>query len=476
VWHARCYRVEGRDPFPQALVPKLTEDLGDGACEEKEGWDLTENERDELTQEFRTARKGDHLMAPFQCHVCHFVNVTKREPKESEHLDKWALTTLLRANLDVFWASKSSTVLANLREIGHAFRCAKALGIELPIKDYQRGPFPVRDIFGAGMAMTILQRSFDPGLNSATIQWSTCRKLRSFYSNYVHTTPFGTGMATMTDGKKSTHFTASPTNSVWFKKFAQGLSTRLGQVTIQDQAISIDELLALQGILEHAWRQAWQAKDSTLLFEIATIGAVVTNGYAAALRGEELGHARLHFTKTYTERGLIHPRKPHVLLSLQGRFKNVIGRKRHQVPLVPVTKSGIQVQRWLLRLLHCYQELDITTGPLFRSSPTATMPAKVKELDVLFHRYLLMVQESFPALIPASIDVPAIFSVKRSLRRGSTAQARNKSVPKDVIMLNNRWRSDEASKGYSGVPGEIMELYTDVVVAVEALLKYSTPL
>jgi hypothetical protein len=104
------------------------------------------------------------------------------------------------------------------------------------------------------------------------------------------------------------------------------------------------------------------------------------------------------------------------------------------------------------------------------------MPAKVKELDVLFHRYLLMVQESFPALIPASTDVPAVFSVKRSLRRGSTAQARNKGVPKDVIMLNNRWRSDEASKGYASVPGEIMELYTDVVVAVEALLKYSTPL
>jgi hypothetical protein len=104
------------------------------------------------------------------------------------------------------------------------------------------------------------------------------------------------------------------------------------------------------------------------------------------------------------------------------------------------------------------------------------MPSKVKEIDVLFHRYMLMVQENFPSLIPASINVPFVYSVKRSLRRGLTAQARNQNVPRDVILLNNRWRSDEASRGYSGVPGDIVELYTDVVVAVEALLRYSSPL
>ena len=251
---------------------------------------------------------------------------------------------------------------------------------------------------------------------------------------------------------------------------------RLGQVTNQDQAIYIDELLALQKVLERAWKLAWEAEDFDLLFEIATIGTVATGGYAAALRGEELGHIRLHYTRIFTQRGLIHPRKPHVLFSLQGRFKNTIGRKRHQIPLAPVTKSGIQVQRWLFRLLHCYHQKGISTGPLFRTNVTATMPAKVKELDILFHRYMLMVQENFSSLIPASINVPFVYSVKRSLRRGSTAQARNQNVPRDIILLNNRWRSDEASRGYSGVPGDIVELYTDVVVAVEALLRYSSPL
>jgi hypothetical protein len=363
-----------------------------------------------------------------------------------------------------------------LKEARTSLRCGIQLGLEDPMIDFCRGPFPVKDIFGAALALTILQRSFDPGRNSATVQWATCRKLRSFYSNYIHTTPFGTGLATMTDGKKSTHMTASPTNSLWFKKFTAGLRSRLGQVVIQDQALSIDELLAFQGILEHAWRQAWHAKDKTLLFEIATIGTVVTSGFGAALRGEELGHLRLNGTLTLTQRGLQHPRKPHVLLSLQGRFKNVVGRRKHQIPLVPVTKSGISIKLWLLRLLFCYQEEGVNSGPLFRNTINTPLPAKVKELDVMFQKYLLMVQDSFPNLIPSTIDVSEVYSLARSLRRGSTAQARNQGVHRDIVMLNNRWRSDEASRGYSGVPHGIMELYTDVVVAIEALLRYSGPL
>jgi hypothetical protein len=457
-------------------VPKPTENLGAGEEEEREGWDLTEGEREELDQEYLAARAGDHFMSPFQCELCHFRNIKKRDPIADDAIDEWTLITLRRANLDVFWSSRPGTVLGNLREARTSLRCSAMHGIEEPMQDYPRGPFPLKDIFGVGLALTVLQRSFDPGRNSATVQWGTCRKLRSFYSNYVHTTPYGTGLATMTDGKKSTHFTNSPTNSLWFKKFANGFRNRLGQVVLQDQALSIDELLALQAVLDHAWEQAVVSNDRTLQFEIATVGAAVTTGFASALRGEELGHVRLHYTKTFTLRGLKHPRKPHVLLSLQGRFKNVTGRKRHQIPLVLETKSGIKIQLWLFRLLRCYEERGIETGPLFRDSPGSNLPAQVKELDVLFHRYLFMVQENFPALIPATIEVALVYSFRRSLRRGSTAQARNKGVPRDTIMLNNRWRSEEASRSFSGVPGEIVEYYTDVVVALEALLRYSGPL
>jgi hypothetical protein len=255
-----------------------------------------------------------------------------------------------------------------------------------------------------------------------------------------------------------------------------GFHSRLGDVIIQDQALSIDELLALQDTLELAWNSALATRDQDTLFEVATIGAAVTTGYGSGLRGEELSHVRLQATMAYSKIGLTHPRKPHVLLSLLGRFKGVIGRKRHQLPLVPLTRSGINIRLWLSRLLQCYDTRNITGGPLFRATPNASVAARTKDLDVLFHRYLAMVQEQFPALIAVEVDIAARYSLRRSLRRGSTAQARNRGVPKDIILLNNRWRSEEASRNRQALPGEMIEYYTDVVVAVEAFLRYSEPL
>jgi hypothetical protein len=444
--------------------------------EELEGWDLSDVERREVESEFVCARAGDHLMTPFQCDLCLFRNVRKMSPRPGSDIDQWVLTCLRRANLDAFWATRPSTVLANLREARLVMRCSYQIEVEEPLLDFRRGPFPVRDLCGAGMAINLLQRSLDPGRNSATIQFGTCRKMRSFYSNYVHTTPFGTGLASMTDGKRSTHLTASPTNTPWFKRFMDGFHGRLGDVVIQDQALSIDELLAFQEVLEVAWTVATASADQGTLFELATIGAAVTTGFASALRGEELSHARLRETLVYSQKGLNHPRKPHVLLSLLGRFKGVIGRKRHQVPLVPTTQSGVEIRLWLSRLLNCYTTRNITTGPLFRAMPAATVAARTKDLDVLFHRYLLLVQVERPDLIGQDVEISSVYSLRRSLRRGSTAQARNKKVPKDIILLNNRWRSEEASRNRQALSGEMIEYYTDVVVAIEALLQYSEPL
>ena len=101
------------------------------------------------------------------------------------------------------------------------------------------------------------------------------------------------------------------------------------------------------------------------------------------------------------------------------------------------------------------------------------MPAKTKELDVIFHKYMLMVQDQYPNLVGPEIDVVVSYSLRRSLRRGSTAQARNKGIPKDIIALNNRWRSEEESRNRVTQTGDMVEYYTDAVVAIEALLKYS---
>jgi len=70
--------------------------------------------------------------------------------------------------------------------------------------------------------------------------------------------------------------------------------------------------------------------------------------------------------------------------------------------------------------------------------------ATIKELDMLFHQYLLVrQQDTMPEIIQQTVNVSRDFSVRRSLRRGATSQACNMNIPKDVIDLNNHWRKVE---------------------------------
>ena len=255
-----------------------------------------------------------------------------------------------------------------------------------------------------------------------------------------------------------------------------GTHERMGDVKIQDTALTIDVLLAFQDILETHWREAWIGGDRATLFDLATSGCAVTCGFSAGLRGEEIGHVRLHESVILSMRGLVHPRKAHVLLALEGRFKGQISQKKHKIPLIPVSASGIQNQRWLFRLMAQHDQRGNTIGPIFRKHPVSEDAAQIKHLDVLFHKYLLILQAIRPELIPESIDVINDYSIRRSLRRGSTTQARNQKVPRDIINLNNRWRSDDLARSRVAAPGEMMENYTDVVAAVETLLQYSEPL
>jgi hypothetical protein len=440
------------------------------------GWELSKKEKEDWTEEYLTARSGDHLLTPFQCQLCHFRNCYWRNPREDNMQDEWTLTCMTRANIDAFWSRRKSTVLGNLGEYRRFMRLSRRFGVDQPTASFPRGPFPIKDSFGMMPAISCLQRSFDPGHNSATVQWDTMRGIRTCYANMIHTTPLGTGGSTLTTGKKAMYVTQSPTNSLWFKRFMIGTHERMGDVKIQDAAISIDVMLAFQEELEMLWAEAWKTQAMEMLYELACIGAVSTSGFSAGLRGEELGHIRLRDSMILTARGLSHPRKPHIVVALEGRFKGQVSRKKHKIPLASVTKSGIENERWLLRLMAAHERAGVTAGPLFRKSQEINEPAQIKHLDHLFHKYLLAVQSRRSDLIPESVDVMNVYSIRRSLRRGSTTQARNVKVPRDVINLNNRWRAEDASAFRSAAPGEMMENYTDVLAAVETLLQYSEPL
>ncbi|KAL7578003.1 hypothetical protein ACA910_007619 [Epithemia clementina (nom. ined.)] len=109
---------------------------------------------------------------------------------------------------------------------------------------------------------------------------------------------------------------------------------------------------------------------------------------------------------------------------------------------------------------------------MLRPTLQSDTPAKVQHLDVWFHKHLLHIQSKYPGIINPREDVINNYSVRRSLRRGSKTQARNKKVPKDVVELNNRGWSDIAAGHREARGPGMIEVYTDVVAALETLLQY----
>ena len=63
------------------------------------------------------ARKGDAMMIPFQCDLCHFRNIFGRNPLGSCPTDGETMNYVRRANLDSFWSRKTSTVIANMGQV-----------------------------------------------------------------------------------------------------------------------------------------------------------------------------------------------------------------------------------------------------------------------------------------------------------------------------------------------------------------------
>ena len=68
------------------------------------------NRRREDVMKYRMGRRGDSLIAPFQCEGCWFVNLHGRAPVVGNYSDTQKQRVIRRANLDLFWSREAGTV------------------------------------------------------------------------------------------------------------------------------------------------------------------------------------------------------------------------------------------------------------------------------------------------------------------------------------------------------------------------------
>jgi hypothetical protein len=219
--------------FPVLQVPDLDDSLVDESA-------LKEDD----PRRFKEARDGDYLMTPFQCPECHFFNITKRLPVGSNHVDTLDLMCIQRVILDSFWARERSTVNLNRLEGKKFLAMQRRLGFKVDFLP-PKGPYPKTDEWGMAIACGMLLRSKAPGKNSATIQYETLSKQRSFYSNFAHTCQGGVGSTFFKDDGTGASVSNSKTNQV---------HRRMGDVWMPDRALSQFELKSCFEVLESKWK------------------------------------------------------------------------------------------------------------------------------------------------------------------------------------------------------------------------------
>jgi hypothetical protein len=74
---------------------------------------------------------------------------------------------------------------------------------------------------------------------------------------------------------------------------------------------------------------------------------------------------------------------PHVTIVLLGRFKSEIGERYHLLPLAATTKSGLEIRKWVGRLILELHSKGISHGPLVRDALGQPMRAGGLEEDSL---------------------------------------------------------------------------------------------
>jgi hypothetical protein len=404
-------------------------------------------------------------MTPFQCDKCHFVNIQKRAPVLTNRKDCYLMKLIRRANLDACWAREPSTVAGNLGQARKMEKIGDEIGFDSVSP--KMGPFPVEDSFGMKIACTILHRTLDPGKHEEHIQFATARKIRSAYSNVYHASRLMKEVTVMAFETNKLYETSCPTYGYWFERFILGCHKRMGDIVVSDYALSKDIYLELMNQLEEDWDDAYTEAEKD---KVATFANLLNYGYLCGLRGEEIMKTDISGFLKYLDIGASDLTNPHVIVPLIGRLKGETGERYHMMVLARVTTSGVMAGRWADRMGRSLIRRRRRNGFMFVDAKGNQ--AKIGQYDDEFTERLTRIKMLKPHLFEPGLNIVEAYSLRRSLRRGSTSEAINRGVPKDLIEMNNRWRKFENSKGRR--PGmSMIAHYTEIRLMIASLWKYS---
>ena len=334
-WCGACYKAYPSDPFPvqRGLNGELDEDE-----------DLETEEK--LATRFAQGRNGDYLMGiPFECDLCHFRNVAERDPVSGNAKDDFTLVCIRRACLDACWSRETSTVTGNLGRLQRDYYDtigATSINNLLP----PLGNRTIRDRVGMAVAAATLNATLRKGKYGDHLQWDTMRRTPTSLNNV-----YGAADDEETDDvyagvDKKMYSSKAPTASKWFGRFMLGAKRRMGVHRRQDEALPVDQLMAVAELAESDWQKSVSEEEKK---EIESVMAFVVVGFCLSLRGEEVPLIVIEGLLEFWDETMAHE-VPHMMITLRGKFKGENNLRWHCVPLADITKSLIPTHRWVSRL------------------------------------------------------------------------------------------------------------------------------
>jgi hypothetical protein len=426
---------------------------------------------------FKVARNGDNLITHFQCELCVFRNCNLEDPTDSM-IDSLTLCAYRRANLDAFWSRESSTVTSNRLWVKRGVELNEALSQRRCLPSL--GPMPLADLTGHGVAALQLMASIRPGrYHKDHSQFDTVRKLRSAYSSLWGASSHGAAFnfSAGRDGRGVPIIISDcPSESDWFSRFSQGMKKRMGQDVRPQLGFSVEVMLMLLRRLEEGWKALpdGHLKDDTL-GALAYASLSFTN----ALRGNEGFKLDLHGLRSHLFRGRDHPKFPHVVAPLSGRFKGQDGERLHLLFMVPVTHSGIKTREYLEWLVARRVEQGFFHGPAFCGHDGKEIGSGIYEgliLETLLeHQDWEALQGSQVPKLLEGIDIEERYGIFRSFKRGAITRAQEAGVGEADVNRVGQWRRIEMAQGRQ-VGGSMREHYSELVQMLDARLRFSRAL
>jgi hypothetical protein len=206
----------------------------------------------------------------------------------------------------------------------------------LPSTPPPMGPWPLEDTIGMKAAIAVLDRSLDPGVYEANVQWDTFRKQMSTVTNTSQASVGGLGNSVGAYERRRMWISSIVSHHFWFSRFIDGIHKRVGQVRKPDKEISIEVLHLADQILEAEWSHSRTPSQKK---RISEVGVWFVAAFCTGLRGEEMVHIELAGTANSVKH-LDAAVNPHFKFIVLGRTKgNQPSGAKFGVPCVLVTSG-----------------------------------------------------------------------------------------------------------------------------------------